>query len=476
MWKTFCKVILAIALTAVAYFFSTGIHDFWFLAWFAPLPTLFFALYERKKWLVFIVAALGYFFGSMNVLYYFQTLMPIHTIITIFFDVLQGAVLFGAIVLLARFLIRKRATWWTMLFFPSAWVLFEFLSSALSVNGTIGNMAYSQLKFLPLVQLSSITGIWGVSFVLALFPSALAVIWYLRKNVRQFLLSMLFLLLVVGLALGFGVWRLQHLDKPVNMVKVGLLAIPTTKNELLTTQPNVASAVVKRYAQEIPRLKEQGAEIIVMPEKMVGTEPKSNADILKLFEESALANQEVLVFGLNQKFLNKRLNTAFVVSKAGFIIARYHKQHLLVGPESGYKAGKELAVIAEHGSTFGVAICKDMDFINPALRYARKGVGILLGPSLDFVIDKWAHSKPAIMGGVSGGYSVVRVGQWGLLLVSDKYGHILAQKSTSNSEVTAMVVDVPVYTGKTFYSICGNWLAWLLLGLFVALMASIVMD
>lgn len=443
--------IIAIFLSALIYFYSSGLNDLWILAWFAPLPILLLSLYEQKTWLVFIAAILAYFLGGINSLYYLQTFMPVRVIAMILLGTLVNSIFFAVIILFARYVIKKSQSWLSIIFFPSAWVIFEFLTSRLSSAGTLDSIAYSQLKFLPIIQLASLTGIWGISFILALVPSGLATAWYLRKDRRQLSIILGLLVAVVGLSIGFGILRLSY-SKPAKSINIGLLAVPATIHDLKTTRVAIVSKIIMRYIKEIPKLKQHGAKIIVMPEKLATTEISYNKAVLKLFQQAAVKNRVILVFGLNQLLKDKKLNTAFVISNTGKIIVHYHKQHLLPGPETGYSAGNKLSMFENFNGKFGVTICKDMDFINPALEYSKYGTGILLTPALDFIIDGWAHSKPAIMRGIEGGFSIVRVGQWGLLLAADKYGHILKSKPTSNQHITEFVVTVPIYSGKTFYS------------------------
>lgn len=108
-----------------------------------------------------------------------------------------------------------------MLAFPSAWVSFEYLLNLVSPHGTVGNLAYTQLNFLPVLQLASVTGPWGISFVLLLFSAALAI--GLHARVAPAIRTMGVGLGVVMLVLICGTVRLLV---PVRgeAVRVGLIA------------------------------------------------------------------------------------------------------------------------------------------------------------------------------------------------------------------------------------------------------------
>ncbi len=68
--------------------------------------------------------------------------------------------------------------------YPVLVVSADYLRSLSSPHGTFGCLAYSQTDVLPVVQLASVTGMWGISFIVSLVPAALAVMWRGRRTRR----------------------------------------------------------------------------------------------------------------------------------------------------------------------------------------------------------------------------------------------------------------------------------------------------
>jgi hypothetical protein len=66
------------------------------------------------------------------------------------------------------------------------------------------------------------------------------------------------------------------------------------------------------------------------------------------------------------------------------------------------------AVVCRAGQTWGVAICKDMDFTNPAHSYGRAGVGLMLVSAWDFNVDRFWHGHIAVIRAVEDGFSLVQ--------------------------------------------------------------------
>jgi len=114
-------LIAAIACSSLAVFFATGLHPRWWLMWFMPIPVLLVAARSAGP-RVFFVALAAWFLGSLNM-----------------WGVLRNVLQVPLVPVLAM----------------------------TSVHSTFGNLAYSQMNFLPILQLAALTGIWGISFCLS---------------------------------------------------------------------------------------------------------------------------------------------------------------------------------------------------------------------------------------------------------------------------------------------------------------------
>jgi apolipoprotein N-acyltransferase len=136
--------------------------------------------------------------------------------------------------------------------------------------------------------------------------------------------------------------------------------------------------------------------------------------------------------------------------------------------ELNLKPGTSLTLLSEAAVPIGVAICKDMDFIHPALDYGRAGVGLLLDPGWDFNVDRTWHGHIAIMRGVEGGYAIAHAAKDGFLTVTDNRGRILGEVRTDKGEFASLLVDVPLRHDQTVFDRCGIWFPWMALLLLLA--------
>lgn len=454
--------ILGLLITGTLYFFSTGLTGIGFLIWIAPIAVLMLAFnYSARS--VGIVAFFAYLLGSLNLLSYLSSLAPIPIVII---ALIVPSLFFSLSVLIARYFFLRFKHWLTIIAFPVAWTCFEYILFIVSGQGTFGNLAYTQTDFLPLLQIASITGLWGISFILTLVPSSIAVAWCLRESFKQTVLAILVSLSLVLSVLGWGWFHLRD-NLPSPTIKVGLAATDKTVQYFRTEEAKDALGVVQTYAKFIDKLAIQGAKIIVLPEKFVGVAPNYSKELYGVLAQAAQKNNVTVVAGLNHTGKGKQRNVAVVFSPRGEIEAEYDKIHLLAGFESQYQSSNKLVVLNLEKGSAAIAICKDMDFPKPASDYGKIGAGIIFVPAWDFVKDGRLHSRMAVMRGVENGFSVVRSAQEGLLTISDSKGRIIAEDSSSRADEVLLLGEIFVGPAYTFYSSFGDWFAFLNLLLLV---------
>ncbi len=461
-------ILLAVLATGFSYFFSIGLNGFGPLVWIAPIPILILAFNLRPRSTA-IVAFGTFLLGSLTFFSYlvWTLLIPVGMAIVL---LAIPAIGFTLAVLATRYAVLRLNPWVAIAVFPSVWTSYGYLLSIFSPHGTAGNLAYTQTSFLPLIQLVSLTGIGGITFLLTLVPAGIAVAWHLRQNKRLAILAMGVPLVLVLSVIVYGSIRLS-LPVEGQSIRVGLAATDTTIRYFRTQKAEEALPVIQAYARRIDQLAAQGAEIIVLPEKFVGVTPNYAGEVYKILGTVARDHRVILVAGLNMIDPERSRNVAVVFSSEGQVMAEYSKIHLIPGFESRYQKGTKPVEFSVSGTTMGVAICKDMDFPGLLSQYARDGVGIVVVPAWDFGQDGQWHARMAITRGIEGGFAVVRTAQDGLLSVSDHLGRIIAEDRSSRAPDVLLVSTVHPGPGRTFYSISGDWVAWLSLLFLVGVVA-----
>lgn len=448
----------ASAATAALLYFGNGLMPRWPLVWFAPLPVLLFAL-RRPAAQAALVAALSWMIGGLNMWGYLRILKG--PPVAWFTGVGLAALVFAAGVLLLRALAQRGAVCSAWLALPSLWVSYEFVRNLLWPHGSASCIAYSQLNFLPFLQLASLTGPWGMSFVLMLFPAGLALGIHLwnpaRKQAAQILGATL---TVVAAVLVFGAVRL-HLPQSGPQVTVGLIASDQNAGPMHSGAPTLRQ--FQNYAQQAQNLIARGAQVVVMPEGLGTVLEPDAASADAIFQQLADSTGAVLVMGTGYDIGTVKYDEARIYSPNA-PMRRYDKEHLLPPLENMFTPGTSRTFFKApgkaNGQTWGVAICKDMDFTNPARGYGQSDVGLMLVPGGDFRVDGFWHGHIAIMRAVEDGFSLVRAARKGFLTVADDRGRIVAESASNSAPFATVLATLPQGHSSTLFLLLGDWFGW----------------
>ncbi len=252
-------ILSAVLLTAGAYFISTGLHRVWWLVWLAPLPVLLIAP-RLRAWPAFAVALAARALAGLDFWNYLHSVVQFPLWLA-FVTVLVPSIGFAFAVVLYRAWMRRGNPWLAALAFPAVIVAEEYLFSLW--QGTFFNTGYTQLQNLPVLQLAAVTGLWGISFTVNLFPAGLAALAASPAKLRFRLATALAVYFACILA--YGLWRLNHVPAAPHSVVVGLVETHAGKNMF---PPDVASsiALMQDYAEQVKALAAQGAAIVILPE------------------------------------------------------------------------------------------------------------------------------------------------------------------------------------------------------------------
>jgi apolipoprotein N-acyltransferase len=467
--QTFIAATAALVLSGAAFYFGTGLHPIWWLTWIAPIPVLVVAPRLSRR-SAFAIAFLAWSIGGTNQWHFFRSVLEIPLVIVCVF-IGASALVFALAVLAYRGFLMPRGIVFigrAALVFPSIWVLAEFINSRISIHSTSNNLAYSQMNFLPILQIASVTGIWGISFCLFLFASTVSILLggYGDTRERRNLAIAVFGALAV--VLGFGFWRLVSTPASSPRAKVALLSSDVREN-LITEKPEDTMRLMREYVLQAQKAASHGIKVVVIPEKISIVTPANLTDVDALLHSAADNADAKIIVGIVDVTPEAKWNEARIYTPNA-AIRTYNKHHMLPPFESKLKPGTELTEWQEPSGRWGVAICKDMDFPKTGLDYGRDGVGLLLVPAWDFVGDGWLHGRMAILRGVESGFSMARSPKQGILTVTDNRGRVLAEQLSSAEPFVAVLADVPVRNDRTIYGRFGDWFAWANVGLLAVLM------
>ncbi|MCU7722547.1 nitrilase [Actinoplanes sp. KI2] len=429
-------IVVAAALSGLLWLGGTGLHPVAALTWLAPLPLLLVSVRVRPA-IALAATAAAWVTGQLGVLpYYHDTLrIPLPAVAGV---VVLGAALATGTVLAARHLLLAGRTVTAVLTVPFLWVLGEYAASLLLPHGAWWSLAYTQAAVRPIIQVTALTGVWGVTYLLLAVPIAVAA----RSRPAA-------VCLLVLLAAGAG-WSLTRPAAGRETVAVGLVALEQSDDGLPLDRLD-GQDLLARYRPRVDSLIARGARIVVLPEKVFGVD--SENDLVDAFRPETGRGVQLVVGAVLRQGAVAR-NVALVLGPGGTVTA-YTKRHLIPGLEDWLTPGHADLIV---GDRFGVAICKDLDFPGLVRGYRRQGATVLLVPALDFTEDGRLHSRMALVRGVESGLVVVRSAAAGRLTVTDATGRVRAEARAGNAD---LLVAAPRTEKSTIYARTGDWFPFL---------------
>lgn len=155
--------IACVFLSAAGFYFSTGLGEQWWLAWLAPVPVLWFAFGPSRLRQAFLVSFLAYALGGCSLLRAYGAAMPVPVLILV---VAGPALCFALAVMGAKLVRERRGPLSAMFAFAALWAAVDFLSAFNQAGGAVSTPAASQVGATVLIQLLSVTGFAGLTFLL----------------------------------------------------------------------------------------------------------------------------------------------------------------------------------------------------------------------------------------------------------------------------------------------------------------------
>jgi apolipoprotein N-acyltransferase len=470
-WDKYSTSVIAVAVTVMLYAVAGAEIRMWPVAILAPLPILA-AAPEMSDWFAARCAFVAYFLGNMALWPAESFAMPLMKLAALH---AAGAMLFALLVVLHCEAARRWVGLLAALVYPILTTAAWHGIAALSSQGSWGAPGYWVSSFLPVMQVASVTGLAGVTFLMAWVPAGLAVAWYRRRWRMQWEIIAAVPLAVFVLISAIGAVRLIG-KKAGAPITVGLAAT----NQMLAASDSIevadAAPVLELYAPMVQKLAGQGAQVILLPEKIIGVRPKYEQEMISGLAQMAASNHVWLIAGLNELEPEPKRNLAIVISPAGDIVARYYKHHPIPGLEQGYEPGTDLAIFDLPQGKAAVAISKDLDYPALGREIANAGARFLFVPAWDWPGSDQIRSRMAIVFGIESGLSVARSARLGLVTVSDSRGRLLQQESTFEKDPATIALAMPPGGGATFYARHGNWFADLMLLLAAAMIALLALS
>ena len=405
------------------------------------------------------------------------------------------------------------------LVFPAATVTMDYLIGFTPL-GTLFSFGSTQFTFTTFMQTAAITGIWGISFLIAWFASVLNTAWENGFNlsfggsasggsrpensrmenshpestspdttrlggklIRPAANPAVLFAAAALLVLAYGSVRIATSASRLQTVRVAGITIDHPRNYWDLLDLGTPKEEVERYRTEMREIEEQlferslravqaGGRIVFWSEGN-GVVPQDDmqrfiaragdfAEMHDIYFAPAILE---LRYGSSLNY-----NEVLMFTPQGEPAFTYQKTKSWLPVDSD---GRIKTIETPYG-TLAAAICFDLDFPGFLRQAARAGTDIMLVPGYDSARIRPFHTEPALIRGVEGGYSVIRQVNEGTSMAADARGTIVARQDYFATTDRLMLADVPIRGTRTLYGCLGDWFAWASIALLLLLAGSAV--
>ncbi len=470
-------LLIAFALNFVA---SGGKWNIPIIAWIAPIFVLRFYRHSQRPGLDFVLLWLATAIPLM-VSWSGATFFPRLGEIGFFLAVAPIALL--AVVIDRYFHTRFPTSALMLIVFPIAATALDFFQANGSPFGSFGASAYSQRGFPITMQIASIFGIWGITFLMSLFASTVNHFWEGKTSPLAWTSAGL-LALILSLSLGRTLLPAQ----PQHTAVIAGFSLPAeTLSKSLSQfksgdEAGFRQAMDELHAAELDQIRmlaQEGANIVVLQEGgVIGMTDQIETMIQNAGTLAKAENIYIVLptFDIEQ---TPPVNSISIVDPNGKVVLH----HIKYGGnmfEGTLKGDGNLQTVDTPYGKLSAIICWDADFPNIVKQAGAQNVDLLIVPAQDWLGVRDIHAGMSTFRAVENGLTIFRQTGQGVSMVSDPYGNVLNRIDTFEEPVSQFVgiqkVTVPVKSVNTLYpklgDILGNIMLVGLLLLFIMMLVT----
>ncbi len=412
--------------------------------------------------------------------------------------------LFPAIFALLTSRFRARFGSVGLLLAPAAWVTGELGRQYVWDGFPWTLLGYSQVTVLPIAQLASAVGVYGLSALLALTATAAAHALAARGRSRWIVAASTAALVAVIAVWGSARLRASTLLSHGDAVRVAVLQGNVAQDE--KWDPAMRGEITDRYLTMTQQALADRATFIMWPESSTPVPFEQDIVAGAAIRRIAVESGATLLVGSDQvepikavlppeggshKATVRNYNAAFLVKPDGTVGAVYRKMHLVpfgeyvplqsllffAGPIVGavadfspFTRGTDPVLLPVGSHIASTAICYEVIYPDLIRRFVRDGSELLTTITNDAWYGRssaaYQHWDQAAMRSIEEGRYLARAANTGISGFVDPYGRVIAK--TSLFEPAVVVRDIRFLKDRTIYNRIGDLVAWLSLVLIAA--------
>lgn len=365
---------------------------------------------------------------------------------------------------------------------PVLWVSIEYLREKTPFSGFPWMlMGYSQGKFPFVIQIADITGVYGVSFLIALVNAVIARAIIARRGGESLPApGVIVAAVLLVLTLAYGKAQITKVSaQAAGSVPLKVSILQGNIRQDLKWSEQEETRIMGIYYRLTNEAAQGGAELIVWPEAALPFAFERDIAGTQIARWLMSLNTYTILGSVDFTGPDDKpqfTNSAYLVSPQG-VAGKYSKMHLVPfgeyvpfvglfkfidkitkGAAGDFTPGTEITLLEIPKGRMGLIICYEAIFGDLVRRFRKQGADLLV----NITNDAWfgdssaprQHLSMAAFRCAENHCYMVRAANTGISAVVDPAGRVVAQ--TGMDEVRKLDAQVRMMPGSTFYSRHGD--------------------
>ncbi len=368
------------------------------------------------------------------------------------------------------------------LFPATLWVSLEFIRSHLFSGFPwfiLGSVFY---KLPILTQIASVTGVYGVSFLIVLVNTTLFEYINKAKNKYIYIFTGIFIFTSVG----YGYFSLRKEVAPA----LNVVLIQPNIPQHIKWNIRYKNVILNKLFSLTKKASWNNKDLLVWPESVLPGYSVFEPTLISFIKRVSKQINIYQIIGSNYKKDFNYYNSAFFISPKGNLLSHYDKIHLVLFGETiplrvilsrfvnvvneigEISKGTQLTLFSHPKGKIAVVICFEAIFAHLVRRFVKRGADYLVNITNDAWFGKtsapYQHFSLSVFRSIENRISLIRVANTGITAVVDPWGRIKKQTSIFTDDVVDEKIIKRI--GPTFYSKYGDIFSYLCIAYSVILL------
>jgi apolipoprotein N-acyltransferase len=365
---------------------------------------------------------------------------------------------------------------------PFLWAALEYVRSFFLSGFPWENLGHSQYNRLPLIQISDIFGVYGLSALIMGVSCVLFEVWETILRKKSFPWKpVLGVALTIAASLTYGTWRIENIDRAADAApKRAITLVQGNIDQSVKWLPSFQHETLQRYGTLSVAASKADPDLIIWPETALPFYFLHDADLTVETLEIVRTCRAYFLLG-SPSFckIGQRMrfyNSAYLIDPSGKVAGKYDKVHLvpygeyvplkryfpflgkMVEAVGDFDSGNRGQVLLWGEERVGVLICFEAIFPELARSMVQNGAQFIINITNDAWFGKssapYQHLSMVVFRAVENHLAVARAANTGISAFVDPVGRLLDETPLFEKAIRTRLL--PVMNHKSFYARHGD--------------------